>query len=66
MYWTFAVSLVCTLLLSYPPTDYVVHGSRGDIHFNLSTTLVTFTLVILVLGVFMGFGMAAVQKHVPA
>lgn len=66
MYWTFAVSLVCTLVLSYPPTDYIVHGSRGDIYFNLSTSLVPFTLVILVLGMFMGFGMAAVQKHVPA
>ena len=24
MYWTFLVSVVCTFVLSYPPTDYIV------------------------------------------
>jgi NNP family nitrate/nitrite transporter-like MFS transporter len=26
MYWTFGVSLACTFVLSYPATDYVLHG----------------------------------------
>ena len=30
MYWTFGVSLACTFLLSYPATDYVVHGIEGS------------------------------------
>lgn len=29
MYWTFIASAVCTFLLSYPPTRYVVHGIEG-------------------------------------
>ena len=31
MYWTFRGSLVCTFLLSYPATQYVVQGIRGPI-----------------------------------
>ncbi len=31
MYWTFLVSVVCTFMLSYPPTEYVVDGHpRAD------------------------------------
>ena len=31
MYWTFLVSVVCTFILSYPPTQYVMRGhSRPD------------------------------------
>ena len=29
MYWTFIVSVICTFLLSYPPTDYTVQGVGG-------------------------------------
>ena len=29
MYWTFLVSAVCTFILSYPPTQYVMQGSHG-------------------------------------
>ncbi len=29
MYWTFLVSVVCTFILSYPPTHYVMQGSHG-------------------------------------
>ena len=35
MYWTFLVSVVCTFILSYPPTDYIVHGARGPVRFHL-------------------------------
>jgi NNP family nitrate/nitrite transporter-like MFS transporter len=34
MYWTFLVSVVCTFMLSYPPTDYVVQGIDGPIAFS--------------------------------
>jgi NNP family nitrate/nitrite transporter-like MFS transporter len=34
MYWTFLVSVVCTFMLSYPPTDYVVQGINGPIAFH--------------------------------
>jgi len=36
MYWTFIVAAACTFFLSYPPTDYIVHGIKGDISFSLA------------------------------
>lgn len=65
MYWTFTVSAICTFILSYPPTDYIVHGAHGDISFNLSTGPVAFVMILFVLGVFMSLGKAAVYKHIP-
>ncbi|MDX1541018.1 MAG: nitrate/nitrite transporter [Geminicoccaceae bacterium] len=66
MYWTFGVSLVCTFVLSYPATDYVVHGIEGPIPFTLAIGLVPFTILTFVLGFVMSLGKAAVYKHVPA
>lgn len=65
MYATFGVSLIALFMLSYPPTDYVVHGVRGDIHFATSMGLVPFVLLTFVLGFFMSLGKAAVFKHIP-
>lgn len=65
MYWTFSVSAICTFILSYPPTEYIVHSAHGDINFNLSTGPVAFVLILFVLGVFMSLGKAAVYKHIP-
>jgi NNP family nitrate/nitrite transporter-like MFS transporter len=36
MYWTFGVSAVCTFLLSYPSTTYVVDGINGPMEFRLA------------------------------
>ena len=65
MYWTFIVSIICCFILSYPSTDYVVHGIKEDITFNMSIGVVPFTIVVFVLGLFMSFGKAAVYKHIP-
>jgi NNP family nitrate/nitrite transporter-like MFS transporter len=65
MYWTFIAGAVCTFFLSYPPTDYIVHGIKGDITFSLATSPFTFILLMAVLGLFMSFGKAAVYKHIP-
>ncbi|WP_100638254.1 MFS transporter [Marinobacter salexigens] len=65
MYWTFIASVVCTFLLSYPPTDYVVHGIDGDVRFTLEMTLPVFIILIFTLGFFMSLGKAAVYKHIP-
>jgi MFS transporter, NNP family, nitrate/nitrite transporter len=66
MYWTFAVSAVATLILSLPPTDYVVHGIDGQMVFHLAVGPVAFIAVMFVLGFFMSLGKAAVYKHIPA
>jgi len=65
MYWTFIVAAICTFFLSYPPTDYVVHGIKGDINFSLALGPVGFIFLMSVLGLFMSFGKAAVYKHIP-
>ncbi len=65
MYWTFGVSLICLFMLSYPDTDYVIHGIEGDIAFSTSMGLVPFIIAVFVLGFFMSLGKAAVYKHIP-
>ncbi|MHB2169524.1 nitrate/nitrite transporter [Alsobacter sp. R-9] len=65
MYWTFLVSVVCTFILSYPPTHYVVDGIRGPVEFSTSMGLTGFVVVAFVLGFFMSLGKAAVYKHIP-
>ena len=65
MYWMFGVSALITFILAYPPTDYVVQGINGPLHFHMATGVVTFTCLIFVLGFFMSLGKAAVYKHIP-
>jgi NNP family nitrate/nitrite transporter-like MFS transporter len=65
MYWTLAVSAVATFMLSYPNTDYIIHGIRGPVAFSTSMSLVPFVMLIFVLGFFMSLGKAAVYKHIP-
>ena len=65
MYWTFGVSLICLLMLSYPNTDYVIHGIDGPIAFSTQMSLIPFVLTIFVLGFFMSLGKAAVYKYIP-
>lgn len=65
MYWTFLVSVVCTFILSYPPTQYVMEGIRGPVAFSTRMNLYGFIVVAFVLGFFMSLGKAAVYKHIP-
>ncbi|MBD8526287.1 MFS transporter [Pseudomarimonas arenosa] len=65
MYWTFSVSAIVCFILSYPSTNYVVHGIQGDIAFTLAIGVIPFTVLVFVLGFFMSLGKAAVYKHIP-
>ncbi len=65
MYVTFGVSVLCTFLLSYPPTTYIIEGIHGPVTFRTSMGLVPFLVAIFVLGFFMSLGKAAVFKHIP-
>src|SRR3954467_14268137 len=58
MYWTFGVSVACSFLLSYPPTDYVVQGIRGPMAFRIETGVTGFIVLVFVLGFFMSLGKA--------
>ena len=65
MYWCFFGSLACTFILSYPPTDYVVHGVSGELRFTMATGLPLFIALLVALGFFMALGKAAIFKHIP-
>ncbi|MDP1737587.1 MAG: nitrate/nitrite transporter [Caulobacter sp.] len=65
MYITFGVSVVCTFLLSYPPTTYLIDGINGPITFRLATGLGPFIALLFCLGFAMSLGKAAVFKHIP-
>lgn len=65
MYWTFLACVLCCFLLSYPATDYVVHGIRGNITFSFGLGFIPFTVIIFILGFFMSMGKAAIYKHIP-
>ena len=52
-------------MLSYPQTDYVVHGMHGPIQFSHGTASSPSPCMIFVLGFFMSLGKAAVYKHIP-
>ncbi|GGF43400.1 hypothetical protein GCM10011611_57300 [Aliidongia dinghuensis] len=65
MYWSFGAAIACTFVLSYPATDYVVHGMHGDLRFSFGLGLVPFTVIAFVLGFFMAIGKAAVYRHIP-
>lgn len=65
MYITFGVSAVCTFLLSYPATTYIIDGIEGPITFRISLGLVPFVVLLFCLGFAMSLGKAAVYKHIP-
>ncbi len=65
MYWTFIASIFCTVIMSYPATDYTVAGINGPISFNITIPLWLFVSLTIVLGFFMSLGKAAVYKHIP-
>ncbi|SFJ76750.1 MFS transporter, NNP family, nitrate/nitrite transporter [Bosea sp. OK403] len=65
MYWTFLVAVICTFVLAYPPTQYVIEGIRGPVAFSTRMSLGGFMVVASVLGFFMSLGKAAVYKHIP-
>ncbi|MDD9912086.1 MAG: NarK/NasA family nitrate transporter [Alphaproteobacteria bacterium] len=65
MYWTFLASLVCLFFMSYPLTDYVVHGIQQNIGFTIGIPLPVFVGLTIILGFYMSLGKAAVYKHIP-
>jgi NNP family nitrate/nitrite transporter-like MFS transporter len=65
LYVTFAISVLTTFMLSYPPTTYMIEGIHGPITFRTEMGLIPFLVTIFVLGFFMSLGKAAVFKHIP-
>ena len=65
MYLSLTAAVAVTFIISYPETEYIVHGIQGDIRFTLGIGFVPFMLLTVVLGFFMSLGSAAVFKHIP-
>lgn len=65
MYWTFIACVICTFIMSYPATDYIVSGITGPVRFNITIPLELFFGLTVILGFFMSLGKAAVYKHIP-
>jgi NNP family nitrate/nitrite transporter-like MFS transporter len=65
MYLALTAAVIVTFLISYPETEYVVHGIKGNIRFAFGVGFVPFVLLTVILGFFMSLGSAAVYKHIP-
>lgn len=65
MYWTLSACVIACFFLSYPATDYVVHGIESPISFSIGIGLWPFVGLTVILGFFMSLGKAAVYKHIP-
>ena len=65
MYWTFIACIICTFIMSYPETTYIIEGIKGPMEFNITIPLWLFVSLTIILGFFMSLGKAAVYKHIP-
>ena len=65
LYATLGTASLCTFMLSYPPTTYIIEGIEGPIRFRTEMGLVPFMFLVALLGFFMSLGKAAVFKHIP-
>ena len=65
MYWCFGFSLIFLFMLSSPPTDYIIQGKDGVIHFSTEMGRWPFVITLFALGFFMSLGKAAVYRHIP-
>lgn len=63
MYCSLIGLLVATFLLSYPPSHYQIHGISRDIVFSLVPGLPVFTVLMVILGLFLTLGQAALSGH---
>lgn len=58
------VTLACFLVLSYPPTDFVIHGAHGPLSFHISAGPVFYTVVMFIVGIAVAIGKASVFKFI--
>ena len=58
----FWVCLVCLFFLSYPQSTMTIHGIEHDLSLSISINLWVFTLLIFIIGIAMGFGMASIYR----
>lgn len=55
---------VCFFILSYPNTNFTIHGAHGDVSFHIHLNVVIFTILMFAAGIAMAVGKASVFKFV--
>ena len=63
-WWGLWVAWICLFLLSYPPTDLVIHTLDGNLALRIHTPVIVFVAMTFVLGAVLAFGMASTFKYV--
>ncbi|RQH02126.1 MFS transporter [Paraburkholderia dinghuensis] len=58
------IALAGFFVLSYPPTDFVIHSARGPIAFTIGAGPVLYTVVMFIIGVAVAVGKASVFKFI--
>lgn len=63
-WWCMWASLISFFFMSYPATDYTIHGLDGQtIEFHFAMPVWLFTLLLFIVGIAWGFGKASVFKY---
>lgn len=55
---------VCFFILSYPQTDFVIHGKNGPVNLHIGLNVVVFTVLMFIVGIATAVGKASVFKFV--
>jgi MFS transporter, NNP family, nitrate/nitrite transporter len=63
-WWVMWVSWICLFLLSYPQTDFTIVTVNGPRTFHIGLDVVSFTVLMAILGVAWAFGKASVFKYI--
>ena len=63
-WWVLWVSWICLFLLSYPPTDLIIHTDGGGLSLQLGLGVHWFTVLVMVMGIAWSFGRASVFKYI--
>ncbi|MCB1823897.1 MAG: MFS transporter [Candidatus Competibacteraceae bacterium] len=61
-WWVFWISLISLFFLCYPQTTMTVHTLRGDVSLNVGLGVVSFTVLIFLVGIAQGIGKASVYR----
>ncbi len=61
-WWVFWISLISLFFLCYPQTTMTVHTLRGDVSLNVGLGVVSFTVLVFVVGIAQGIGKASVYR----
>ena len=61
-WWVFWISLISLFFLCYPQTTMTVHTLRGDVSLNVGLGVVSFTVLVFLVGIAQGIGKASVYR----